>query len=748
MSSRSPLWTSLVLCLLPLLLGALPAGGSVATFFWGNPKPQGNGLQGVAFEDASTGYAVGIHGTCLVTIDGGATWTDQTDFAAFTADLMDVLVLGPGELLAVGASPGIFRSTDGGQTWSPVANPSSGVLNEISRVSGSILSAVGESAQVLRSTDEGATWVALSEPAGNSEIVDQYWRSATEGYVLGPFLLRRTTNGGTSWNVVPGTSENNFFPGDIQFLDESNGWILVDFTTYRTTNGGASWFEKHGPINQSPIYQEEALIVSAEERYVVTEAEGAEIWRTVDDGLHWTRLYQRDATRGYTEIRRLPNGDLVVVSSDGDLLRSTNAGASWVNFTASPGDANRVPLSAITFLPGGKGFAGGGGLYMESVDGGRTWQEPAAEPHIQGPNVIHFRDDLLGIVGGYGTPGTSEVSRTSDGGATWTVQTVSSSYVGYVTDLDIVGVRCYAALHGGSGVNSVYASTDAGLSWFPATTGIPANGRVQAIDFVDAMTGYVGGEGITFDAGIYRTTNGGQGWSVVTGTGLPSDMVLCMKWFDAQTGLIGSFGGVHRTTNAGSSWSRVMPEEASSLSFLNATEGYATSLFDRAVWRTEDAGMSWERLDLPWSLGPNAVAAIPGGFVGCGAASVLLGARVLDPAATGSPVDPRARGSLLAGDLGNGVSVRAASRLATDGPIRLVIDARSAPVPAAGVLGSVLDLEGRRVAALAMRPLGPAVWEAVWDGKGRRGGDAAPGVYFLALERGGRRGAVKCVRLP
>ncbi len=39
-------------------------------------------------------------------------------FPAFTTDLEDLLVLAGGDLIAVGAAPGIFRSTDDGSTGS------------------------------------------------------------------------------------------------------------------------------------------------------------------------------------------------------------------------------------------------------------------------------------------------------------------------------------------------------------------------------------------------------------------------------------------------------------------------------------------------------------------------------------------------------------------------------------------------------------------------------------------------------
>ncbi len=734
---------------LVFLLGAASGAAEPPTFIWGNPHPQGNGLEGVAFEDSQIGCAVGLLGTHLTTSDGGMTWVDRTDLTAFSTDLHDVLVIAPGAVLAVGGAPGIFRSTDSGATFAPVANPSHGALRSLVRVSGATLSAVGDNGQVLRSTDDGATWQLLGNPGPSWDIVDHAWRTSSHGYVVGPFLLRQTTDGGATWTAVPGTSEDHSFPGDVKFLDAQNGWICLDFTTYRTTDGGASWFPRHGSLGSSPIYQEEAVILDVNRRLVVTEAEGADIWRTEDDGLHWTRLYRRDSTRGYTDIERLAGGALVAVSTDGDLLRSMDEGATWANFTESPGDGERAVLEALIFLPGGKGLAGGdvrvgaGVAYLESTDGGASWQPMPSAPAIPVPQVFAFSGDQVGLVGGYGTAGASWVSRTTDGGTTWTTQSLAPNYVGSAVDIDFgSATRCYAALYGGTNVNYVYASTDAGATWFPASTGLSAAVRLDAIDFVDALTGYVAGG--SSGAAIYRTTNGGANWTPVGQVGLISDPIRGMHWFDAATGLVTSFAGIHRTTNGGATWTRVNAEGNLDLSFRDQAVGYACSVLDPVVWRTTDGGVTWAPIDLPWTEGPERVVATETGFVTAGAASVIL---VAEFAGSSAVAEGSGAGgaSWAAGDLGPGASLRALTPLVARGAIVLAVDATRAADAATPPEGAVFDAGGRRVAPLAITASGPSRWQAAWDGT-TRGRTAARGVYFLSLERGGHRAAVKVVR--
>jgi photosystem II stability/assembly factor-like uncharacterized protein len=162
---------------LAFALAAAPAKAADYTFNWELPTLQGNALGGADFEDAATGYAAGPRGTVLVTDDGGVTWTPRELFPMFSPDLEDVLVIGPGDLLAVGASPGVFRSTDAGASWTAVPNPSFAKLIDIERVSGAVLSAIGVEGQVLRSENHGATWTLLASP-GVEELHEQYWSDA------------------------------------------------------------------------------------------------------------------------------------------------------------------------------------------------------------------------------------------------------------------------------------------------------------------------------------------------------------------------------------------------------------------------------------------------------------------------------------------------------------------------------------------------------------------------------------------
>jgi len=610
--------------LVAAVLSFSPAAALEYDFEWANPKPQGNGLAALAFEDALTGYAVGNKGANLRTTDGGQSWILQTRYPDFQQHLRDVIVLGPGELLAAG--PGLFRSTDSGATWSPVPDVFVGVRHLMAIPDpGPVISAVGGLGEVLRSTDGGATWAFRTSP-GIRVLVDQFWLDANTGYVVGENVARRTTDGGLTWQTLAGVTEQSVSYTDVFFTDPLNGWILEHFTTHRTTDGGASWFERHGPIGQSPIYQEEALVLDAAHRFVITNLEGADIWETTTDGTTWTLRYRRSNTRGYTDIERLADGTLVVTSTDGDLLRSTDAGQTWNNFVTSPGEGERTTIQTLRFLPGGRGFAGGmDGVWLESTDGGGTWDFGSGPPGIDTPRAIEFRNELLGLVAGYGPLGQTKVARTTDGGATWVLHSVSATYTGYVQQIAFPTDQiAYAVTHGGSGINYVYRSTDGGQTWALRNQGIPTSIRLECIFFVDVNTGFVGGGEFSSDAALWKTTDGGADWTSVPEAGILQAAVQDMYWSDATTGLVVGYRGVSRTTNGGQSWNPILHEQLLDLDFRDSLHGYACSYFDPWIWVTINGGQTWENVNTPWEGNPYDIAATADGFVISGGGSVIL----------------------------------------------------------------------------------------------------------------------------
>ncbi len=688
------------------------------SFEWTNPTPQGNGLYGMAFEDALTGYAVGDKGTVLRTDDGGQTWIDLTSFPAFTTGLRDVRSMGPGQLLAVGDPPGIFRSDDGGVSWSAVSNPSTGPLFNIEEIPGGTLSVVGRHGAVLHSIDGGLTWTLLPPPF-DREIYDQFWWDELHGYVVGSHVARQTDDGGQTWQPIPDVQESGAFT-DIQFLDSQNGWLLEHFTTYRTTDGGASWFEKHGDFFESPIYQEEALFIDASRRFVITHLEGAEIWETQNDGPDWDILYRRIRTVGYTDIHMLSDGALVVCSSDGDLLRSVDMGQSWTNFTRSPEDGERSYLRAMTLLPSGKAFAGGRDQsWLRSDDGGETWEIPAATPGVNLVYCIEFLNDDFGLAGGYMTPGHSNIVRTTDGGESWISHELAPGYMGYAKAIAVPEeTACFVVTTGDEVLEHfIFYSTDGGETWEERGTGIPGADDVEAICFLDTNVGFAGGGSSSGSPRIWKTVDGGALWTSVSTTGLPDPShVRDMHWMSETTAVVVGRNGIYRTTNGGDLWTESIPDEGWYLDFYDSLHGVTANPFDEWVWVTADGGLTWEQVEYPWADGPRDVASTGDGFLVCGESSVILLGRGDDT----NSVDGQGPGDLI--DSSHKQLVRVSPN-PTGG--RLEFSYQSATQGRARF--EIFDVNGRRVLAFT-ESIGVGPVTIRWDGT-----RLSAGIYFVQV---------------
>jgi len=152
-------------------------------------------LTAVRFADERHGIAVGHGGTVLVTEDGGRRWecrldgrriaellladarTRQDGAAQKVAEqlradgpdkpLLDVLMLGPGRALVVGAYGLALATEDGGTTWTPwvtrLDNPKGLHLYAV-RQRGSRIVIAGEQGLVLKSDDAGRTFQRVATP--------------------------------------------------------------------------------------------------------------------------------------------------------------------------------------------------------------------------------------------------------------------------------------------------------------------------------------------------------------------------------------------------------------------------------------------------------------------------------------------------------------------------------------------------------------------------------------------------------
>lgn len=133
-------------------------------------------LFSVSFVSKEHGFAAGLWSLLLETRDAGKTWqplelSDSKEAAkggGAGPNLFSVFTSAKGTIHVASERGVIYRSADGGKTWSAVQTRNSGTFwTGIKTRQGSLLAA-GLSGKVYRSTDDGLTWSAVNSSTKSS----------------------------------------------------------------------------------------------------------------------------------------------------------------------------------------------------------------------------------------------------------------------------------------------------------------------------------------------------------------------------------------------------------------------------------------------------------------------------------------------------------------------------------------------------------------------------------------------------
>ncbi|RTQ53700.1 T9SS type A sorting domain-containing protein [Hymenobacter gummosus] len=199
----------------------------------------------------------------LRTTDGGQTWTVQgrgtvfynafsfADFVHFFSTTEGVVC---GEQLTPAGGFELYRTTDAGQTWTPVPTPAA-QPNEGAGgrpvVFGNSIWFMTDKGRVFRSTDRGQTWAVSALPVP-AEPTGLAFRDAQKGLISvldesgTDHELYRTTDGGQTWTAVAYTGPLHGIalaavPGTTQYVSTGTDIGNGDGGSSYSRDNGQTW---------------------------------------------------------------------------------------------------------------------------------------------------------------------------------------------------------------------------------------------------------------------------------------------------------------------------------------------------------------------------------------------------------------------------------------------------------------------------------------------------------------------------
>jgi len=328
-------------------------------------QPENNGLQNLFVsslaQDSGRTILAGTNAGAFRSTDDGKTW-DRATNGLTSLYVLSLVPCGPGTFVA-GTFGSAFRSTDAGNSWMECNNGllSSHVLALAADSSGSLFAATEGMARVCRSTDRGATWATTNNGLGSvfvrTLIADSTGRLFA-GTGDGIFC---STDHGNSWAAANAGLTSR----DVRcFAPGLNGKIYAGTLAgndgkgvFRSTNGGVTW----GPLNTSWSNETVQTLGVDSTGNLFAGLSPAGILRSTDDGDSWTEFSNDNLP--YAPVQSLIIDSVgrmyAAIGFTFGVYTSFDNGQHWIY---NPGTEN-PGISCFTSGPGNAIYGGGMGVF-------------------------------------------------------------------------------------------------------------------------------------------------------------------------------------------------------------------------------------------------------------------------------------------------------------------------------------------------------------------------------------------------
>ncbi|MEZ5045747.1 MAG: PKD domain-containing protein [Chitinophagaceae bacterium] len=337
-------------------------------FFPTNVSGQINGLTRVSqmkFHPSNPNkrYAVSARGGLFISTNSGNTWTvapgtDFMPYARLASVCIDhtndqILYLGTGDHNYYYTGSGVYKSTDGGNNFTPMGLSGLLVIDMIMDPLDHLVIVAITNSGIYKTTNGGSTWTLKTSTFAGDDIKQKSINSRVLYATSDASEFYRSTNFGDTWTqitngiVLPtGITNGNgcrvaVTPADtnIVYLGMvANGGIL-----YKSIDGGTTFTGVKTSASPYLTYYTNSSTSSSQGDYnfgIGVDRLNANIvylvahnnWKSIDGGITWTQLtnwWQKCHTDMHQIINNPYNNNELYNMNDGGVWLSTDGGNNW-----------------------------------------------------------------------------------------------------------------------------------------------------------------------------------------------------------------------------------------------------------------------------------------------------------------------------------------------------------------------------------------------------------------------------------
>ncbi|RQV94753.1 T9SS C-terminal target domain-containing protein, partial [bacterium] len=473
-------------------------------------------------------------------------------------DTQRIWVAALGELYAPSPERGVYLSTNGGLTWQQklFIDDTTGAADIVIHPTNSLIAyaamwhrirnpqnrqAGGLTSGVFKTIDGGETWTRLTDGLPpQADNVGRIGLTLCEsdpnvlyaiyadhpGYFMGVY---RTGNGGETWNQTNDGMLDDIFSsfgwyfGNIRVRpDDPDIVFALGVDMFRSTNGGASWIER----GQSMHVDHHAMWFDPSTPSTSLIGNDGGLYRSTNNGNGWTQINGLPINQFYaaTVDFQLPYRRYGGTQDNGTNRTLTGGSNDWERIFGGDGfyvliDPTDSDMIYCEYQNGVlvRSFDGGGEWYygLDGIDENErtNWSTPIAMDPFD-PHTLYYGAERL-----YKTTNQADFWNAispdlTDGGAPGNLG------FGTITTIGVSTINSQTIFVGTDDAN-VWCTTDGALNWHNRSAGLPERWITRVApsphDLASVYVTISGFQNAEEDAHLFFSNDYGQIWTDITG---------------------------------------------------------------------------------------------------------------------------------------------------------------------------------------------------------------------------------------